>query len=137
MIWLIRLIQRIPILYIYLITLFRVLNRLILLEENRIWMRFLSCLQTNIPTINPLLFFLHHQPSSLVFSKEYSHLSWHHKHPDDKGNTVRSPSYKLFYRGCLSSPQGPGGTVRRLSSAHVNFMTSMYVLSVTCFAQMK
>jgi hypothetical protein len=75
--------------------------------------------------------------SSLVFSKEYSHLSWHHKHPDDKGNTAHSPSYKLSYRDCLSSPQGQGGTVHRLSSAHVNFMTSMDVLSVTCFAQMK
>jgi hypothetical protein len=121
---------------LYLFILFRIHRLMVCLKENRIRMRFLPCFQTQIPTVDSLLFFLHHQPHSSA------HLG--RTHICHGTTNIRMTWIILPIHPRISCPVEiidplREHRVRRCTDYH-QLSSHQYngdILSVTCFAQMK
>jgi hypothetical protein len=102
-------------------------------------MRFLPCFQTQIPTIDPLLFFLHHQPHSLYPLRLMERTYVGH------GTTnIRMTWIILPINPRISCPVEIIDSlrkyrVRRCTNYHqlIHIRYVRDILSVTCFAQIK
>jgi hypothetical protein len=102
-------------------------------------MRFLSCFQTQIPTIDPPLFFLHHQPHSLYSLRLMERTYVGHGTTDIRMTRVILPVHPRI--SCPVEIIDPlrEHRVRRCTDYH-QLSSHQYngdILSVTCFAQMK
>lgn len=138
MIWLIRLVQRIPVYYIYL-SYFASTSRCSFLEENGIRMGFLSCFQTQITTIDPLLFFLLGQPHPWYCLHELEVTYVCHGTTNIRMTGVILPIHSRISRPIEVIDPLRKRRVRRGTNYHQLIHTRYKggVLSVTCFAHMK
>jgi hypothetical protein len=102
-------------------------------------MRFLPCFQTQIPTIDPLLFFLHHQPHSLYSLRLMEGTYVGHGTADIRMTGVILPIHPRISSPIEVIDSLRKYRVRRCANYH-QLSPNHYkgdILSVTCFAQIK